>query len=768
MLTENTSDVITVPDGDGTIRYQSPAAERLFGYRSEEMVGRSSFDFFHPDDVAPAAAELAQVAQNPGTTRSAEFRFRRKDGHYTVCEAVGRTLAPDPAAGIVVNTRDITERRQSDEELRFQKTLLEAQSEATIDGILVVSGDGKIISVNRRFVAMWGIPEEVITTHSDQAALQAVQDKLLDPQEFLARVAHLYEHPDEESREEIPLKDGRTFDRYSAPIQSTDGAYYGRVWYFRDVSERKAAEEALRESEARSSAVIQHALDCVITIDHEGAVVEFNPAAEATFGYTRAEALGRDLNELIVPPAFHEAHRRGIAHFLRTGEGPLLNQRIEVPALRKGGAQITAELAATAIPLSDPPLFTAYLRDITERKRAEQELQATKEAAEAANRAKSEFLSRMSHELRTPMNSILGFAQLLARKPLPPDQRRSVDHILKAGRHLLNLINEVLEISRIEANREQLSLEPVRVDGILREALNLIQPLAAQRGCRIDDRIAAEPDYHVLADRQRLTQVLLNLLSNAVKYNRPGGHVGLSCEKVSGARAADGNDAGERLRIRVRDTGTGIAPEKMGQLFVPFERLGAEHSDVEGTGLGLALSKRLVEAMGGNMAAESELGQGSTFAIELALVESPLERLERSGHPAVTSGEIAPPTRSATLLYIEDNVANLSLIETILSERAEITLLSALQGRLGLDLAWEHRPDLILLDLHLPDMPGHEVLRQLQNAAPTRDIPVVVISADVTPGRMERLMQAGARGFLGKPLDVEQFLNTIDEILEGG
>ncbi len=640
LVVENASDVITILDAEtGVIRYQSPAAERIFGYPSQEMVGSNAFSYFHPDDIAHTAAVLAQVVQNPGLTGSAEFRFRHKDGSYTDCESVGRTLLPDStAAGVVVNTRDI--------------------------------------------------------------------------------------------------------------------------------SERKRAAAALRESEARSSAVIQHALDCVITINHEGRVVEFNPAAEATFGYTRAEALGQDLNDLIVPPAFHEAHNRGIAHYLRTGEGPVLNKRIEVPALRKDGAQITVELAATAIPLSDSPLFTAYLRDITDRKQAEEALRQAKEEAEAANQAKSEFLSRMSHELRTPMNSILGFAQLLARRALAPEQSRSVDHILKAGRHLLGLINEVLDIARIEANQAQFSLEPVRVGSVVQEAINLIQPLAAQRGCRIDGGTALESDQYVLADRQRLTQVLLNLLSNAVKYNRAGGSVSLFSEIDTSNAATRAN-----LRIGVRDTGQGIAPEKMARLFIPFERLGAEQSDVEGTGLGLALSRRLVEAMGGALTAESVAGEGSVFTVALALVESPLERLERSGGgpgAAGTPGEVAvaAPENYATLLYIEDNLANLSLIETILSERAGVTLLSALQGRLGLDLALEHQPDLILLDLHLPDMPGDEVLKRLQSHPSTRDIPVIVISADATPGSITRLLKAGAQGYLTKPLDVEQFLKTIDEILE--
>jgi PAS domain S-box-containing protein len=666
----------------------------------------------------------------------------------------------------------------------------------------------------------------------------------------------------------------------------------GVVVNTRDITARKEAEQALRESEARSSAVIQHALDCVITIDHQGRVLEFNPAAEATFGYTRAEAIGTDLRELIVPPDFHEAHREGIARYLETGEGPVLNTRIEVPALRKDGSQITVELAATAIPLTERPVFTAYLRDITEqrrsqealrdseerlrfaleaggmgtfdwqlpagtitwsasmeeihgrtpgsfagtysdavkqvlpddrdmltraittalrggqpldveyriqwsdggirwlgstgqvvldaegnpirlvgvctditpRKEAEVALRQAKEDAEAANRAKSEFLSRMSHELRTPMNSILGFAQILARKPLPPDQLRSVDYVLKAGRHLLDLINEVLDIARIEANRMQLSLEPVSVSGVISEALSLIQPLASQRGCRIVADTTGESEEYVLADRQRLTQVLLNLLSNAVKYNRREGTVFVSSQRLPAEETTREGEA--RLQIRIRDTGPGIPPEKHGLLFIPFQRLGAEQSEIEGTGLGLALSQRLVEAMSGSLTVESELGEGSTFVVTLSAVESPLQRLGRSESPAAAVEAAPVPKISATLLYIEDNLANLSLIETILGERSEIALLTTIQGRLGLDLAWENRPNLILLDLHLPDMNGEEVLKRLKRDVRTSTIPVVVISADATPGTIQRLMVAGARAYVPKPLDVELFLKTVDEILQ--
>jgi signal transduction histidine kinase len=401
-------------------------------------------------------------------------------------------------------------------------------------------------------------------------------------------------------------------------------------------------------------------------------------------------------------------------------------------------------------------------RDITDRREAEEalrrameEAERAREAAEAANRAKSDFLSRMSHELRTPMNSILGFGQLLARKELPADQRKAVDHILKAGQHLLNLINEVLDIARIEANRQHLSPEPVRVRTALDEALSLIRPLAAKHGVDVDGTFELDGDAYVQADRQRFAQVLLNLLSNAVKYNRPGGRVWLTCER-----------AGDRMRINVHDTGRGIARDRIADLFTPFARLGAERSDVEGTGLGLALSMRLVEAMNGTIGVASELDAGSRFWIELEAVESPLERVLRTGampQPPAEPRDGGP----ATILYIEDNLANLALIEAILAGHPEIKLIPALQGQLGLDLARQHRPDLILLDLNLPDMPGFDVLGRLRGDEVTKTTPVIVISADATPGTIVRVRNAGARHYLTKPIDVEEFLQALDEALRG-
>jgi len=386
---------------------------------------------------------------------------------------------------------------------------------------------------------------------------------------------------------------------------------------------------------------------------------------------------------------------------------------------------------------------------LDERKRAEEALRQAKQEAERANRAKSEFLSRMSHELRTPLNAILGFGQVLEMEPLVPEQREGVGHILKAGRHLLGLIDEVLDIARIEAGRMRLSLEPVSVKQVLDEVRSLIRPLAAERKMQFEVRAPEVAALYALADRQRLNQVLLNLLSNAVKYTPEGGTVTLVCEEA----------AGGRVRFEVRDTGPGIPPEKLGQLFTPFERLGV--SGVEGTGLGLALSKGLAEAMGGTIGAESRVGQGSTFWVELARVENANAEAER----VAESVPISQVAKRSIVLYIEDNLSNLRLIEHLLSRRPGVRLLSAIQGRLGLELAWEHRPGLIFLDLHLPDIPGDEVLRRLKEDPRTRPIPVVVISAEASPGHVQRLLAAGASGYLTKPIDVREFLRLLDETL---
>jgi CheY-like chemotaxis protein len=333
------------------------------------------------------------------------------------------------------------------------------------------------------------------------------------------------------------------------------------------------------------------------------------------------------------------------------------------------------------------------------------------------------------------------------------ENRESVEQILRAGRHLLALINEVLDIARIEAGQMSLSVEPVSVGSVLRESVDLVRPTAARNGIVLRAPDVLRSEQFVRADQQRLKQVLLNLLSNAIKYNRPGGTVEITCEPR-------GDD---RLRLVVRDTGAGLAVGKLERLFTPFDRLGADQSGVEGTGLGLALSRGLMQAMGGSIGVESVEGEGSRFWVDLPLTSPPEaadlpEQPEPEPRAAATSVE-------HTVLFIEDNLANVRLMERVFRRRPEVRLLSAMQGRLGLDLAREHRPDLILLDRNLPDLRGEDVMLQMRKDPKLRDIPVVMISGDAIPSQVQRMLDAGARAYITKPFDVPELLRTVDGIL---
>jgi PAS domain S-box-containing protein len=377
------------------------------------------------------------------------------------------------------------------------------------------------------------------------------------------------------------------------------------------------------------------------------------------------------------------------------------------------------------------------------------DLSRAKEEAERANRTKSDFLAGISHELRTPMNAILGFAQLLDLDDLGGEQGDNVRQILRAGRHLLELITELLDIARIEAGELALSLEPVSVEQLVTEACDLTRPLADQRGVAISIATRAESTF-VQADRQRLLQVLLNLLANAVKYNRPEGSVDVQARTD-----------GDRVSIGVRDTGQGVAPQDLARLFEPFERLGLQGGTIEGVGLGLALAQRLVEAMNGTLSAASTLGVGSSFTIELPRAVDPLDALETDADWR----ELAE-SPAATIVYIEDNLANLQLVERALARQPHLRLLTATEGLPGLKLVRESRPDLVLLDLHLPDVTGEDILERLASHPETASIPVVIVSAAASKGRVQRLRDGGARAYLTKPIDLAALYDVVHTVLD--
>lgn len=397
------------------------------------------------------------------------------------------------------------------------------------------------------------------------------------------------------------------------------------------------------------------------------------------------------------------------------------------------------------------------------RERAQLELARAKESADAArdeahraNQAKSEFLSRMSHELRTPLNAILGFAQLLEMQSSDAGDRESIKHIIDGGQHLLTLINEVLDIARIETGRVSISPEAIQIRDILRESLDLLRPEVERRGIRVDWRSEDLESVWVTADPNRLRQVFINLLSNAIKYNRAGGTVTLRCEET----------AANMVALSFEDTGVGIPAEKMERLFTPFDRLGKEASGIEGSGLGLALSQRLVEVMKGTLSLKSDPEKGTTATLILRRAEPPaIVQDESESELGAALREELDADREVTILYIEDNLANVTLIKRIMDAVGSVTLLSAPDAEAGLKLAMDRRPDLILLDLHLPDMSGATVLERIRLARETKSIPVIIVSADATSGQVERLTAAGANAYITKPYNIGSLLRQIGDLL---
>ncbi len=383
--------------------------------------------------------------------------------------------------------------------------------------------------------------------------------------------------------------------------------------------------------------------------------------------------------------------------------------------------------------------------------RRSRQLQLLNDELRAASDAKNEFLSRVSHELRTPLTGVLGFGELLAGSDLDREQTEWVRTILTSGRHLLALLNDVLDIARIEEGQLSLSVEPVSVERLLQDTISIMAPVARAHEVALRLANGAVDHRYVAADQQRLRQVMLNLLSNAVKYNRKGGDVDITITE-------DEDD----LRIAVTDTGRGMTPAQLGKIFTPFERLDAALDGVEGTGLGLALSRQLVETMGGHLTVRSTPDVGSTFTVTLRTVEP-----VAIAPPMPGVGDTTPRSYSGRrcILYVEDLVANVKLVEQILKRRPDVTLIPSMLGELALDLAREHQPDLVLLDLHLPDIGGAEVLRRLRDEPTTREIPVVVLSADATARQLQRLFAAGADGYLTKPIAIDEFLGVVDRYL---
>ncbi len=524
-----------------------------------------------------------------------------------------------------------------------------------------------------------------------------------------------------------------------------------------DVTEEEERKEALRQSEQRFRLANFHSPFPVMLHADDGEIIQINDAWTHLTGYTPEEI--PTVEDWLRLAYSSEETREEVRHFIaqtweRVGVAQSPGRSVRCA---NGKERIWDFNGVNLGRLPDGRwLRMSMAVDVTERHEQEEALRLAKKEAERANRAKSVFLSRMSHELRTPLNAILGFGQLLEMSRLDEQDADSTRHILKGGRHLLGMVDEVLDLARVEAGELSLKISTVRLDKLLPECAGLMARMAQARGITCNVTVPPASWMPVRADEQRLRQVLLNLLSNAIKYNREGGQVNLSCQQTQDGWA----------RLKVKDTGAGITAEGLGRLFVPFERLGQELGEVEGTGLGLVVSKQLMEAMGGSLHAKSQVGEGSTFWADLPMAATNTEPKDSVAVHSLEPAKTRKDPSAATVLYIEDNASNVQVIKTVIERlRPRWRLLLARDGQSGLQQAREHSPDIILLDLQLPGMNGDQVLAEVRKDRHIRQIPVLLLSADATKDSRDRLLALGANDYLSKPFGIAHLLERLDALL---
>jgi PAS domain S-box-containing protein len=503
--------------------------------------------------------------------------------------------------------------------------------------------------------------------------------------------------------------------------------------------------------------------------DPLGIITDVNKQMEALTGCTRDELIGAPFKNYFTDP-----ERAEMSIKLALSEKKVSNY--ELTARARDGKETVVSYNATTFYDRDRKLqgVFAAARDVTERNRLDQvlqeknvELEGAKSAAEKANLAKSDFLSSMSHELRSPLNAILGFAQLMeSADPLPTaSQAESIAQILQAGWHLLKLINEILDLAVIESGKVSLSKESVSVAEVMSECQAMMEPQAQQHGIRMTFPRFDNPVF-VWADRTRLKQIIINLVSNAIKYNKEQGTVVVDCT-MSAPPLSDSGAAGpERIRISVADTGAGLPPEKLAQLFQPFNRLGQGAGGVAGTGIGLVVTKRLTELMEGVLGVESTVGVGSVFWCELILAAAPQLKIKNGEVEAPIRTQLPAGAPQRTLLYVEDNPANMDLVEQLIARRPDMRLLTAVNGSLGIEIARATRPQVILMDINLPGISGIEAMKILREDPATAHIPIVALSANAMPRDIAKALEAGFFRYLTKPIKVEQFMDTLNAALE--
>lgn len=738
----------------GAISCTAQAARELGLPEDQEVTMAAMARQMDPASAGKLRTALEDTVHGKGPLR-VEVSLNRPDGRTSILLFVGEAVAEEGRArGVEGAVQDVTQLRHLDRALADQDRLREQLLRNTEQGLWFLDNEGLTTEVNGAMCRLLGRPREEVLGRPVFEFFSGSDLAILHHQLELRRQGH------KEGYEiGIVQPGGRRVECFNnaTPVYDAAGRKVGSVGMWTDLSAIKRAQVLLQHREAELQALLSSFPGFIAAI---GADLRYDFVNEATaqrLGSSPQEIIGRPVGEFLRPKDVERLHQDIARSFASPGV-PHSFERNFVNA--HGLPTITVQVIQVAGPPRTDGAQTFYIFgiDITERKQAEEALLGAKEEAERANQAKSQFLSQMSHELRTPLNAILGFGQLLAtdrQQPLSSAQQVKVQEILTGAEHLLHLINGLLDMGRIESGHLTVELEPLDLGAVVGEALALVLPLARRHEVQLPvPTTLAEQDWngvHVQADRTRLMQVLLNLLGNAIKYNRSGGTVTVDCRTEP-----------DQVWLGVRDQGRGLSHQEQSRLFEPFQRLGAENSGIEGTGIGLALSRRLMLAMGGQIGVDSAPGAGSTFWLRLPVSQAsaapvradPDTRLQAETAPGPDCMQAGSALTPVHVLYIEDNPVNVMVMEAMVTRLPGLTLMAADDGVPGLEMAIRHRPALILTDIQMPGMDGFELLTRLQQHEATRDIPVVAISADALPQSVERGLKAGFADYLTKPVEM--------------
>jgi PAS domain S-box-containing protein len=773
-------------DEKGVIQVFNVGAERMLGYSAAEVLDKiTPADISDPQEVIARAKALSLelgttitpgfealvFKASRGIEDIYELTYIRKDGSRfpAIVSVTALRDAQDAIIGYLLIGTDNTARKQAEEALLKAGALQSA--------IFNSANFSSIATDAKGVIQIFNVGAERMLGYSAADVLDKITPaEISDPQEVIARAKALSLElgttitPGFEALvfkasrgiEDIYeltyiRKDGSRFPAVVSvtALRDAQDAIIGYLLIGTDNTARKQVEDRLRWTEESFRLMVESVTDyAIVMLDPDGRVVSWNAGAERIRGYCAEEILGQHFSRFYTSEDIKGGKpQRDLDEAAAKGRFEDEGWRV-----RRDGLAFWANVVFTAIRDQFGNLrgFAKLTRDLTERRQVEATMADAKSAAEKANLAKSEFLSSMSHELRSPLNAILGFAQLMKSDSPPPtpSQQASIGQILQGGWYLLELINEILDLAIIESGKLVLSLEPVSLAEIMLECQTMMEPQAQKRGISMTFPQFDIPSF-VNADRTRMKQVLINLLSNAIKYNRVRGTVVVDCTA----------SASERIRISVKDTGEGLPPEKLAQLFQPFNRLGQAGSAEEGTGIGLVVSKRLVELMHGVIGVESAVGVGSVFWIELVSDVAPQPAVGGAEPSAVAPPQLPNGARLRTLLYVEDNPANLKLVEQLIARRSDMRLLSAADGNLGIEIARASQPDVILMDIGLPGISGIEALRILRQDPATARIPVVAISANAIPRDIEKGLEAGFFRYLTKPIKVDEFMDALNVAL---